>query len=498
MDNSDAAGLKTIDYAKDGLIVFNGDRQIVFVDEACRRMLGLKDESDKASPESIRSRIQFAGAIPMDEVLERTFADGSWRGEGAGITADDHAIYLDISATRISEQPGDGPGAILVLRNVTRDRMMEQRVLDSQQMELVDKLTRGIAHEYKNLLTIIMAYGSLLEVTLKESGLTDEISKIMETANRANDLTRRLVSVTRRPQPEFENSDLEDVLFELRGLMEKSLPSQVRIITPDPKKMPIVHADTGAVIRSVIHLALNACEAMEDGGTLTLDCSTVDVSSGDVEDFPTDHAGTYVVLSVSDTGTGMPPEAKERLFEPFFTTKEGGSGLGLCSVKRAIESMNGTLGVYSEPGKGTCVKIYLPVIGSPSDEETLSNENAGNAAGKTILVVDDDDIALGIARRLLERAGFSVLTAGGGTEAIAIVQSKGAAIDGMLLDVVMPEVNGEEVYREVRAIREDMPVLLTSGFPEKTVEGMSGLDGLPCVSKPFTQTELVSSLRDIL
>lgn len=251
----------------------------------------------------------------------------------------------------------------MILRNVSRDQLLEEKVLDLQQMELVEKLTRGIAHEFKNLLTIISAYGSLLESQVPEAIGRDEIQKILETTIRANDLTRRMVSVTRRPQPEVENSDLEEVLLEIGALTAKSMPSQVMVECCPPRRMPLVRVDNAALIRAAVHLALNGCEAMPNGGTLKIDCRAADLADQDGGDPP---PGRYVVITVTDSGPGMDPDTQARLFEPFFTTKQKGTGLGLCSVKRSIESMGGILRIDSEPDQGTTAHIFLPVVSVPA------------------------------------------------------------------------------------------------------------------------------------
>lgn len=488
------SSIDPVNCIRDGILVFGVDREVVYVDDQLPRMLGLGEDDSSG----VLSRIQFAGSASIAEILDAAESEGTWRGEAAGLTADDHAIYLEIIAHRLGMGAHGSQGAILMIRNVTRDRLMEQRVLDAEQMELVEKLSRGIVHEFKNLLTILSAYGSLLQMRLKDHEVGPDIEKIMETATRATELTQRLSRVTRRPKPEFINSDLEEVLLEIGALIQKAMPAGVRVHVPQPQRMPMVMIDAGALVRSVVHLALNGCEAMPDGGELTLDCTTITVSESDLASHPAKRAGRYVILSVTDTGFGMTPEVKNRLFEPFYTTKETGTGLGLASVRDNIASMRGFLTVYSEPAQGTCARIYLPVVDDGQFGGTEDADETPRTAGQTILVIDDDDMTLGIASRILKLAGYTVHATQSGPEGIAIVEKLGGDIDGVLLDVVMPEMNGQEVLQQIRALRPDMPVALTSGFPQDAVDRIMGPLGVPVVAKPFTRESLVQAMRDVL
>jgi CheY-like chemotaxis protein len=371
---------------------------------------------------------------------------------------------------------------------------MVRQVLESQQMELVEKLSRGLAHEFKNLLTIILAYASLLETQVDVS-LGEDLSKIRETVDRANELTSRLVSITRRPEPDVEDVDLADVLRETTGLLTKVLPTTVRVNEPEDLAMPLVRADHGALVRSLVHLCLNAGEAMPEGGTLTLEVEQIEVRSEDIPNYPVQEPGHYAVIGVADTGFGMSHSVLRHLYEPFYTTKRDGSGLGLCAVRQALLAMGGQISVYSEPGSGTCVRAYLPVafVRPTSAAAAEATPRAG-----TILVADDDAATLTAARRAMERAGHRVYTAAGGVDALALFRKHAEHIDLVLLDVVMPDVSGNEVCRQMRETRAGVPVLVMSGFPRRTVEGTMGQADLRYLTKPFTQQALLDQVSSML
>ena len=491
--------LTTMDFIKDGIVVFGEDLKPVFVDDSVHRMLGLPTAEQREPPERILERIQVSGAVALESVLQQAFAEGQWRGEAAGLTREDHAIHLELVLHRLAAPEAGRGGVILFIRNLTRDRIMEERVLQSQQMELVDKLSRGMGHELKNITTIILAYASLLDMQIEDAELKDSVAKISDTATRVTDLTRRLSAVARRPKPEFENTDLSEVMQEIKALVSKSLPSQATLVLPEERQLPVVFVDPGALIRSIIHLTLNSCEAMPSGGTLTLEVGTEDVGEEDLGSHPAKEPGHYAVVSVTDTGHGMAPAVQERLFEPFFSTKESGSGLGLLSVRHAIESMNGWMSVYSEPGRGTSVKVYLPTVGGRRERPGGTSAPCAESVRKeTVLIIDDDAAIAQTAKAILERAGFLVLSAPGAKAAIALLKNEPQDVDVVLLDVVMPEVNGDELYRQLREIREDLPIIIASGFPVSTIERIMGEVAEPCVPKPFTRNALLGTVRLVL
>ena len=329
----------------------------MYVNDPLQRMLGTKGAG-------ILDRIHFPGTITFADLLDTIFREGNWIGEATGLTQDDHSISLDVNAHRLDDGPNPTLGAILVLHNTERNSLLERQIDDSEHMELVEKLSQGIVHEFKNILTILMAYGSLLQFRLKEEELHEEVNKIMETANRGTELVQQLSRLTHRRAPEYTNSDLEEVLREINYLATRTLPSQIKVHLPEEKKMPTVFIDNKALIRSVIHLALNGCEAMPGGGELHIACDTIEVDKANLAAHPVKDPGRYIMISVTDNGSGMASEVKQHLFEPFFTTKENGSGLGLSAVMNNIQSFDGFITISSEPGKGTCARIYLPTIES--------------------------------------------------------------------------------------------------------------------------------------
>ncbi len=495
--DADSEGWARLDLATEGIVIVDRVGQAAHADDAMYRILGHDPLASPPDIGTLMTKIQFAGGHSFAEVLQQTFEKGSWLGEAAGLTALNHAILLQVQIRRIEDEGGQRLGAVLVARDVTRARAMVNHLLASQRLELIEKLNRGIGHEFKNLLTIIMAYGALLSKSLPTDEFQDEIRQIIDTAELSNDLIN-LMGVLTRPQPNrAEETDLNNVFTNVRKFLGKGLPVNISLSMPDHISLPAVYVDPVELQKALLHLGLNAAESMPKGGRVSIDAEDTEVTAEELGTIPVATAGRYAVISVSDTGTGFSEEAKQRLFEPFFTTKEQGLGLGLCSVRRAIESMDGVIRLYNEPGEGACVRIYLPI-----DEESVrsfTGVDGGSAAADTpaggrILVIDDDDAARNLARALLRKSGYQVTSTSTGLEGVAAFKRKQGEIDAVLLDVVMPNLSGKETLERLRGIRPDVPVVMMSGFAPRAVREIMGEESLPCLTKPFTRDLLLRTL----
>jgi CheY-like chemotaxis protein len=312
-------------------------------------------------------------------------------------------------------------------------------------------------------------------------------------------LTSRLLSVTRHSAPRLESVDIQTVLNDVVGMLRKTLPRNIALYSPEKTSLPKVHTDPVILYRALLNLCLNARDAMPDGGNLSIEVDVMRVEKEDLERWPDRQPGTYITVSVTDTGHGMTPEVKQHIFEPFFTTKKGGTGLGLSVVQHTIRAMGGWVTVYSEPNLGACFRLYLPTAKQETAVATEEREEQPVPGGsETILVVDDDPLALNITQRLLHRTGYTVWTASGGEEAINLYKRHAKQINLVLLDVVMPYVNGEEVYRELVRINPDVTILVVSGFTPKTAERLLTVSGARFLSKPFSRNRLAAEVRELL
>ncbi len=490
--------LQALDFINDGLLIADISGRIVYTTLSMNGLLG-RDPGELPDLHSLSGLIQLDHGLTFEAVLESLKREGAWTGEARCRAPSGASRLLDMKATQVNDARGHPLAYVFVARDATRGRSLVKQVMQSQQMELVETLSAGIAHEFKNLLTVIMAYASLLRDQMPNTELQADVARIQQAAHTANELTARLLAVTRHTASVMEEVDVNDVIGDIAALQKKTLPRHIALHVPKHRPLPKVHLDRAILDRALLNLCLNAREAMPEGGTLTIELDQVRLEPHDIRACSERRAGTYLVFSVTDTGPGIQPEIKEHIFEPFFTTRNAATGMGLTVVQHVVRAMGGWVTVYSEPGLGACFRLYIPTI------ETLAvpvaeavDEGPGPSGTERLLVVDDDPLALSIAQRILQRAGYTVRAAAGGEEAIEYFKPHAHEIDLVLLDVVMPYVNGEDVYREIHRLKPGIPVLLVSGFTPKTAERLIRIAGATFLTKPFTQRTLTQAVRDAL
>jgi CheY-like chemotaxis protein len=382
--------------------------------------------------------------------------------------------------------------------------ILQEQLRQSQKMEAIGRLAGGIAHDFNNLLTIIKGYSQVSLLELKEGDpVKTNIEEIQTASNRAADLTKQLLAFSRRQIMEFNVIDLNTVLQDLRKMLQRIIGEDVELLTSFQEDLWRVRVDSGQINQVVMNLAVNAKDAMPQGGKLTLETANAELD----EEYARKHVavkpGSYVMLSASDTGIGMSPEVKERIFEPFFTTKERGkgTGLGLSTVYGIVKQSGGNIWVYSEEGKGTTFKIYLPREEEPLSEMRvkpfLKEELTGG--NETILVVEDDEEVRKLAVHILKKRGYKVLEATEGVEAISIGKKYKDPIHLLVTDVVMPKMNGQAVAEELSGVHPETKVLYMSGYTDNTIAHFGVLEeGVEYIQKPFAVDNLVRQVRVIL
>lgn len=497
MDATKFLQAKALEYVSDGVMIVDADGEVVYADPSMERMVGMSAAEMRKHPDRLAQRLNFRGGLAWKDVLAELDAKKAWRGEATCLSAEERAVLLEISGERLENSEGACLGAIFVARDVTRERTLETQVLQSQQMELVENLSIGLAHEFRNLLTVMMAYATLLRDETKGMPCHADATNLIETIERANDLTKRLLAITRRASPRIEPVDVQKVIDDVVATLKKTLPQEIELCAPEHLELPPVSADAAILYRAILNLCLNARDAMPKGGRLTIEADRVKVEQEDMENWPDRLPGEYVTIAVTDTGEGMSVEIRKRIFEPFFTTKKHGTGLGLSVVQHSLAAMGGWVTVYSEPNMGSCFRLYIPVAKGAAKTAVAEDTTVAEGAG-TILVVDDDPLALNVARRCLERAGYTVLSASGGEKALALFRQHGQDIDLVVLDVVMPYLSGEEVYREMAKMRPDVKVLAVSGFTPKAAERLLQAPSVRFLAKPYTRAQLCREVRRLI
>jgi PAS domain S-box-containing protein len=392
--------------------------------------------------------------------------------------------------------------ALAVLIDVTQRRLLEEQLRQAQKMEAVGMLAGGIAHDFNNLLTIITGYSQLILNTLSEGDANrGAVEQIMKAGERAAALTRQLLAFSRRQVLQPKVMDLNQLVAGLGVMLRRLIGEDIDLRLVMGPELGRVNADPGQMEQVIMNLAVNSRDAMPKGGALTIETMNADLDSAYVKSHIAVRPGSYVMLAVSDTGIGMDEETQAHLFEPFYTTKtEGrGTGLGLSIVFGIVKQSGGNIEVYSEPGQGTSVKIYLPRVDQAAFVEEEGFTHTAHRGTETILLVEDEDMLRRLVRETLEREGYTVLDAAGPAEAQRICHSFNGPIHLMVTDVIMPKLNGRELAERVAAVHPEMHVLYMSGYTDNAVVTNGVLQGaMPFLQKPFTPTALARKVREML
>jgi len=440
--------------------------------------------------------------------LETAARLGKCEAEGWRVRKDGTEFWASVVVDAIHDENGKLIGFAKVTRDLTEKRAIEEQLRQSQKMEAVGQLTGGIAHDFNNLLTIISGNIDMAARALDGADGIERarraIGNAMRGAERAAALTQRLLAFSRRQPLSPKPLDLDKVVAGMSDLLNRALGETVKLEIVTSPGLWTVEADPNQMENALINLAVNARDAMPNGGTLTIETANAHLDAGYSAAHAEVPSGNYVVIAVSDTGVGMPKEHLARVFEPFFTTKEigRGTGLGLSQVYGFVKQSGGHVNVYSEEGRGTTVKMYLPrFIGetSEAEESDLARLEGRSLAGETVLVVEDDDEVRAYSSGILRELGYEVLEAADGPAALKILDRTDVVVDLLFTDVVMPGMSGRELSDQARRLRPGLKTLYTSGYTRNAIVHAGRLDpGVALLPKPFTLSELGERVRDLL
>ncbi|MSR07251.1 MAG: PAS domain S-box protein [Gemmatimonadetes bacterium] len=399
-------------------------------------------------------------------------------------------------------------------RDVTERRDLEAQLRQAQKMEAIGRLAGGVAHDFNNLLTAMLGSVELLLASLSPADpRLEDATDIKSAASRAAALTRQLLAFSRRQLLRPELLDLNRVVRDVQRLLRRLISEDIELVTLLHPDLASVRADRGQIEQALVSLVVNARDAMPQGGTVTLETAHRDLDDAFVRRHPGAMTGPHVLLAVHDTGEGMDPDVQAHIFEPFFTTKElgKGTGLGLATVYGIVKQSGGYIAVDSERGRGTTFRIYLPLVtadaGTPAPAEGAAEAGADAPSSatalrgwsETILVVEDEERIRASARRILEHYGYRVLLAADGQAALELLTAEGAQVDLVLSDVVMPRMNGQQLYDAVRELGKTMKFLFTSGYVGRESRSKLSLEAsVPFLPKPWTVQDLITRVRSIL
>jgi two-component system cell cycle sensor histidine kinase/response regulator CckA len=394
-------------------------------------------------------------------------------------------------------------GSVLGMgQDVTERRQLEEQLRQAQKMEAVGRLAGGVAHDFNNLLTVIMSYAMMLLGELPpEDPLRPDLREIQGAAERAAGLTRQLLAFSRRQVLKPERLDANRVVANVERMLRRVIGADVALVTDLPPGLPTVHADAGQLEQVLMNLALNARDAMPDGGTLTIETRAVRLDADAARRHGGLEPGAYVALRVRDTGVGMDDATRGRLFEPFFTTKEPGrgTGLGLATVYGIVTQSGGRVLVESAPGAGSTFTILLPAIAGASSPTEPAPAARAVGGTETILLVEDDATVRASVRRMLERVGYTVLEAGRAADALRVLDEPGRRVALVLADVVLPDVGAGALVPRIRERHGGVRILLMSGYGGEAVSRqLSAAGDVGLLTKPFAPDELLLRVRDAL
>jgi nitrogen-specific signal transduction histidine kinase/ActR/RegA family two-component response regulator len=385
-----------------------------------------------------------------------------------------------------------------------RYRLLFQQLVQAEKMQAIGRLAGGVAHDFNNVLTVIMGYAQQLIdfPDANPDAVQNNASQIITASNRAAALTRQLLAFGRKQvlQPSIVN--LNAIIADVDKMARRLISENVEMVARPAPKLGSIQADPGQIEQVLLNLLINARDAMPRGGMLTLETANVELDQAYADEHAGVHPGPHVMLAVSDTGVGMDAETQSHIFEPFFTTKEKGkgSGMGLATVYGVVQQSGGHVSVYSEPGRGSTFKVYLPRTGELAEPLPTSPAQQPAMRGKeTILVAEDDRQVLDLAVAILKACGYHVLELENGNDAERMCQQHDGQIDLLLTDVVMREVSGPDLARRVQKVRPDIKVLFMSGYTDSVIVHQGVLDPeIAFLPKPFTPSTLAGRVRQVL
>ena len=496
-----------IESSEDAIASIGLDRTITTWNRGAERLYGHATAQLVGSPFSIL----LPATSRADELraIDRVASGGpTCHYDTSHVRSDGSQVEVAVTLSPVT----DASGVVIAVAAVAKDltarreadaahRRTEDQFRQAQKMEAVGRLAGGVAHDFNNLLSVILSYSQFAIEDLRPGDpLRDDMLQIDEAGKRARDLTRQLLAFSRQQILQPRVLDVNAVLAPMERMLRRLLGEDVAL-TLLASATGLVLADPGQLEQVVMNLAVNARDAMPDGGSLTIETTDARFGEPPVGGPATLAPGDYVLLAVSDTGTGMDAATCTRIFEPFFTTKEDGkgTGLGLSTVFGIVRQSGGHVGVYSELGHGTTFKVYLPVTDRPAETTTADRAPLVLRGTETILLVEDEDQVRAVASTILRRNGYHVLETSNGGEAFLVSKDFTATIHLMLTDVVMPRMSGRKLAEELAPLRPDMRVLYASGYTDDAIVQHGVLEaGVAFIQKPFTPDALLRKVREVL
>jgi PAS domain S-box-containing protein len=492
-----------IDKAHDAILVQNLEGAIVYANPSAERLYGwtlAALQSDGAAKELFAPE-----ATAATSARAIALSQGEWNGELRLHTRDGRVITVESRWTLIRDESELPKALLLINTDITEKKQLEAQFLRIQRMNTIGSLAGGMAHDLNNALAPVLMGVQLLRRKARDEESRQLLSLVEENTHRGANMVRQVLLFTRGRGSEFERVQLGPLVAELKRMVTETFPKNINVEAFAAQDLWPVRGNSTELHQILLNLCVNARDAMGEGGTVSLAVDNVELTAKEAAEIPEARPGQFVLLLVSDTGAGIPPEVRARIFEPFFTTKADGrgTGIGLATVLRIVKSHGGFLRLESEPGQGTTFEIFLPkAVEVPAGAETATPvitseaENIPRGHGEVILIADDERAIRDLLADSLVEQGYRVLTAANGEEAIKLFQTHGSEIRLLITDNAMPVMDGPRVIHRLRELRPDLPVILATG--ENRVDAIDRHANVEVVGKPFSLEEMLNSINRAL
>jgi len=486
-----------LDVATDAIFVGNLDNQILFWNKGAERLYGWKaiDALRKNASELLYKEKQ-----PQLQDVQKILAEkGEWQGELHQVTKDGKEIIIQSRWTLVRDEEEKPKSILFVNTDITQKKQLEAQFLRAQRLESIGTLASGIAHDLNNILAPILMIGQLLETQLHDQHSKRLLPILVTNAKRGANLVKQVLSFARGLEGKSTILQVKHLILEIQQIAKETFPKSIEICTDIPQYLSTVSGDATQLHQVFMNLCVNARDAMPDGGTLSISAENLFIDENYTRMNLEAQVGPYIVVTVADTGTGIPPEILDRIFEPFFTTKQlgKGTGLGLSTAIGIIKSHGGFVNLYSEVGRGTQFKVYLPAVEVMETLETQDLE-LPPGHGELILVVDDEVAIREIIKTSLETYNYKTLIASDGIEAVALYAEYREEISIVLMDMMMPDMDGPTTIRTLQKINPHVKIIAISGLASSdklTAAREAGVKTF--LSKPYTMKELLKTINGV-
>ncbi|HHQ48741.1 MAG TPA: PAS domain S-box protein [Acidobacteria bacterium] len=473
------------------ILVDDAEGRITFFNQRFVELLGYTEDEIRSM--SIQDFIHPEDRGPVMAIHRAHLAGESapWKYRFRALRRDARVLRLAVDVTPLVRD-GVITGTRSYIRDVTEEELLQAQLLQAQKMESVGRLAGGVAHDFNNILQAILAHADMASRGLRDAPeLEEHLREIRTSAERAADLTRQLLAFSRSEDLRLSILDLNDLVAHMLNMIRRVIGEDMEVVYEPGGGMPPIEGDAGQLEQVLLNLAVNARDAMPGGGRLVISTSSE----------PPHRRGESprVALRVSDTGSGMDKATRERIFEPFFTTKEQGTGLGLATVYGIVQRHGGTIEVESEPGRGTTFTVFLPAAAGPSGEPERPERPHPHGGTETILVAEDDPSVRRVLKGILQGAGYTVVEAEDGEQAVELFSAEPGQIDLALLDALMPHMDGPEAAERMRQIRPGLPILFSSGYSGDALgRGHPIPPDAEIIQKPYSISQLLTTVREVL